>query len=72
MTWNTLPPETRTQLTQRLTRRQHDVLILWLAGCSYHRISVMLEIAPRTVRTHLNRARAIHQQIDTQRKDTAA
>lgn len=70
MSWNTLDPHVRSELTRRLTRRQHDVLILWLAGCSYHRISVMLEIAPRTVRTHLARARAIHHEIE--RREHAA
>lgn len=64
MSWNTLDPATRDQLTRRLTPRQHDVLVLWLAGCSYQRISTMLNIAPRTVRTHLHRAQAIHAQLD--------
>jgi len=59
MSWNTLPLETRHQLVGKLTVRQHDVLILWLAGCSIERISVMMSIAPRTVRTHLHRARQV-------------
>ena len=64
MSWNTLDPNIRNQLTAKLTTRQHDVLILWLAGCSYDRIATMLNIAPRTVRTHLKRAQAIHAQLD--------
>jgi DNA-binding CsgD family transcriptional regulator len=63
MSWNTLEPHVRTELTNRLTRRQHDILILWLAGCSYDRIAEMLNLSPRTVRTHLHRARTIHSTI---------
>jgi DNA-binding CsgD family transcriptional regulator len=59
----------RDELTRRLTRRQHDVLVLWLASCSYDRIAVMLDISPRTVRTHLQRARQIYDQT---RRETAA
>ncbi len=66
--WNTLDPHIRQQLVDRLSRRQHDVLILWLAGCSIERIATMLTLAPRTVRTHLARARQIYDQI---RKETA-
>jgi DNA-binding CsgD family transcriptional regulator len=63
VSWNTLEPHIRAQLTQRLSPRQHDVLILWLAGCSYTQISEMLNIQPRTVRTHLHSAKIIYQQI---------
>lgn len=63
MSWNQLPPDTRKELTNRLSRRQHDVLILWLAGCSYNDISRMLRIQPRTVRTHLHAARITYNQI---------
>lgn len=63
MSWNTLPPEVRQQLTMRLSPRQHDVLILWLAGCSYDRIAGMLTIQPRTVRTHLRAAQIVYEQI---------
>lgn len=69
MTWNTLDPDTRTELVRRLSQRQLDVLMLWLAGCSYDRIAQMLNLSPRTVRTHLKRARAIHERIE--RKDAA-
>ncbi len=64
MTWNQLEPQVRAQRVNRLTPRQHDVLILWLAGSSIERISTMLNLAPRTVRTHLHRARQIHAQIE--------
>lgn len=63
MPWNALAPHIRQELTNRLTPRQHDVLILWLAGCSYDRIANMLGLSPRTVRTHLKRARTIHDQL---------
>ncbi len=63
MTWNELDPEIRAQLVNRLSRKQHDVLILWLAGCSIERISTMLSLAPRTVRTHLHRAQQTRTQI---------
>lgn len=69
MTWNTLKPTTRAELAKRLTQRQLDVLILWLAGCSYERIAGMLTIAPRTVRTHLKRARTV---LDDIRQKEAA
>lgn len=64
MSWNALAPEIRVELSRRLSPRQHDVFVLWLAGCSYDRIATMLDIAPRTVRTHLKRARAIHDQLE--------
>lgn len=63
MSWNTLPTEHRDELKQRLSQRQLDVLILWLAGCSYDRISTMLGISVRSVRTHLKRARQVHNQV---------
>ena len=63
MSWNTIPDDTRAELVGKLTTKQHDVYVLWLAGCSYDRISNMLNIAPRTVRTHLQRAKAIHREI---------
>ncbi len=61
--WNTLKPNVRHQLINRLSPRQHDVLILWLAGCSIERIATMLNLSPRTIRTHLHRAQQIHTQI---------
>ncbi len=64
MTWNQLEPDIRAQLVNRLSRRQHDVLILWLAGCSIERTATMLSLAPRTVRTHLHRARQIQAKIE--------
>ena len=63
MSWQSLDPAIRDQLKTRLTQRQLDVLILWLAGCSYDRISTMLGISVRSVRTHLKRARQIHDQV---------
>jgi DNA-binding CsgD family transcriptional regulator len=68
-TWSQLPEPVRDELTRRLTRRQHDVLVLWLASCSYDRMARMLDISPRTVRTHLARAKQIYD--DVNRKDAA-
>lgn len=69
MTWRDLPTNEQILLNQRLTIRQHDVLVLTLAGCSLARIAVMLQVSIRTVRTHLHRARQIHDDV---RKETAA
>jgi DNA-binding CsgD family transcriptional regulator len=63
VSWNSLPETDRTQLANKLTTRQHHVYVLWLAGCSYQRIADYLTISPRTVRTHLKRAQAIHRTI---------
>ena len=63
MSWQSLDPAIRETLKTRLTQRQLEVLILWLAGCSYDRISTMLGISVRSVRTHLKRARQIHDTI---------
>lgn len=60
MTWNTIPETERAQLNTRLTQRQHHVYALWLAGCSLKTISEYLNISQRTVRTHLERAKAVH------------
>lgn len=61
--WNTLPLDVRLQLNKKLTPRQHDVFVLWHAGCGYERIGTMLNLSPRTVRTHLRRAHAIYHNI---------
>lgn len=66
MSWNTLPNHEREQLTARLSPKQHDVYILWLAGCGYNRIAAMLNISRSTVITHNKRAKQIHQDIATE------
>ena len=63
MSWNQLPPAHREQLARQLTPRQHDVYVLWLAGCSYDTIANYLNISKRTVREHLKRAQAINRQL---------
>lgn len=56
MSWNSLPPEARAIAERELSPRQLDVFKLWMAGCGYKRIGVMLDISPSTARDHLARA----------------
>ena len=63
MAWNDLPHHERTELRARLTQKQLNVLILWHAGLGYQKIADGLGVSVRTVRTHLARARQIHDRI---------
>lgn len=63
MSWNTIPEHERAELRQRLTQKQLDVLILWHAGLGYTKIAAGLGVSVRTIRTHLARARQIHDRI---------
>ena len=53
MSWSTLEPVVRETAERELTAKQLDVWKLHLAGCSYRRIAMMLDIAVPTVRGHL-------------------
>ena len=61
--WSQHPPHLKETITNALTTHQHNVLVLWLAGCTINRISIMLGIQPRTARTHLKRARHVYDRI---------
>lgn len=56
MSWQALDEPIRNVATTVLTPKQLDVWKLWLAGCSYRRISTMLEVGVPTVRGHLEAA----------------
>ena len=56
MAFAKLSPEVRLIAERELTRKQLDVLKLWLAGAGTTRISVMLGVSDSTVRGHLRRA----------------
>lgn len=51
-----LPPAVRQAAEQHLTRKQLDVLKLYLAGFGTRRIAALLGIAEPTAREHLRRA----------------
>lgn len=57
MSWSSLSPEVQIIAERELTRKQLDVLKLWLAGAGTARIAVMLGIAEATARGHLTRAK---------------
>jgi len=63
MSWNQLPPHQRAELTTRLTQKQLDALILWLAGCGYQTISTMTGLSVSTIRNRVKRARQIYDQV---------
>lgn len=54
MTWSRLDPAIQAVAERVLTRKQLDVWKLMLAGNSQYRISIMLLVTRRTVRTHLH------------------
>lgn len=56
MSYRTLPPDTRKIAEGLLTRKQLDVLKLWMGGAGTTRISLMLDISEPTARAHLRRA----------------
>ncbi len=56
MSWQTLSPEIRVIAERELTRKQLDVLKLWIAGAGTARIAVMLGISESTARGHKTRA----------------
>lgn len=64
--WANLPLDQRAALVKQLTPRQHDCYVLWLIGSSYDTIAGYLNLSPRTVRTHIKRARQIHHNLDQQ------
>lgn len=51
-----LPPDTKALCERELTKRQLQVLTLWLAGCGHKRIATMLEISPSTAQSLRRRA----------------
>ena len=55
--YSELPDTTREIAERELTRKQLDVLKLWLAGAGTARIATMLDISEATARGHLKRAR---------------
>ena len=61
--WSQHDAQLKETITNALTTHQHNVLVLWLAGCTISRISIMLNIKPRTTRTHLKRARHTYDAI---------
>ncbi len=70
MSWNTLDPKHQTHLEETLTRKQLDVLVLHLAGCSQRRIATMLGYRSKTtVADHLRAGRDALAALD--RKDAA-
>lgn len=62
MSWSQLDPKTKRRIEKRLTKRQLDVLILTLAGCSQRRIATMLTLHRSTVQDHLRIAHTVHQE----------
>ena len=74
MTYANLPPTVQAAAERELTRKQLDVLKLWLAGAGTTRISVMLNISEPTARGHLRRALQKlrpHINLENYRKDAA-
>jgi DNA-binding CsgD family transcriptional regulator len=70
MSFAELPENVRLVAEEELTRKQLDVFRLWCAGMGHKRISIMLDMSPSTVRTHLARAQ---QKIEiAMRKEVAA
>jgi len=61
--WSQHDADLKATITAQLTTHQYNVLVLWLAGCTISRISIMLNIKPRTTRTHLKRARHVYDRI---------
>lgn len=61
--WSQHTPELKQRISDKLTIRQHNTLVLWLAGVPTTRIADMLGIQTRTARTHLKRARTIYDSI---------
>lgn len=66
MSWSTIPPAHQSAIAAALTSKQLDVYKLHLAGCGYRRISLMLDINPSTVRTHLDSAMLKIRKLDEQ------
>jgi DNA-binding NarL/FixJ family response regulator len=56
LSWTTLPTEIRTLAEERLTRKQLDVLKMYLNGAGTTTIATTLRIAEPTAREHLRRA----------------
>lgn len=68
MSWASLPLGVRVAAERELTRKQLDVLKLWVNGYGTTRISLILGVAEPTARAHLRRAQ---QKLKPYMEDTA-
>lgn len=61
--WNYLPEAEREHLERTLTLKQLRVYKAWLAGLPFETMASAFGVSVRTVRTHLARARQVHDRI---------